>query len=141
VNPLDLRQNGAVGEDFSDFRQPLWIAKALYNLGTVANFWNEAGIEAFFSPNSRPQGYQTNVLIGETWKIHVDQSVIDQGQNAPGFSRPMAAPFRQIRHTGTRRRWFNSAERKRAAAAPAASRTSCTGSRTTYPRPSFRWTT
>ena len=44
VNPLDLRQNGAVGEDFADFRQPLWIFKALYDLGNLASFWNEAGI-------------------------------------------------------------------------------------------------
>jgi Protein of unknown function (DUF1302) len=98
VNPLDLRQNGPVGEDFSDYRQPLWIFKALYDLGSVASFWNEAGVEAFFSPNSRPQAYQTNVLIGETWKIHVNQSVPDVGQSTPGFTRPMTAPFRQIRH-------------------------------------------
>jgi hypothetical protein len=98
VNPLDVRQNGGVGEDFSDFRQPLWIFKALYNFGTVASFWNEAGIEAFFSPNSRPQAYQTNVLLGETWKIHVNQSVVNVGQSTDHFTRPMAAPFRSKRH-------------------------------------------
>jgi hypothetical protein len=99
VNPLDLRQNAAVGEDFSDFRQPLWIFKALYNLGSVASFWNEAGIEAFFSPNGRPQNHQTNVLVGETWKISTNQSVV----NVPGggnfnFNRNMSLPFSQVRH-------------------------------------------
>jgi len=92
VNPLDLRQNGFVGEDFADFRQPLWIAKALYNLGNIASFWNEAGMEVFFSPNSRPEANQSNILIGETYKIHVNQSV-------PGgsFNRNMSLPFSQVR--------------------------------------------
>jgi hypothetical protein len=99
VNPLDLTQSGFVGEDFSDFRQPLWIAKFLYNFGDIASFWNEAGVEAFFSPNARPEAFQTNILIGETWKIHVNQSV----QNIPGvnnfnFNRNMSLPFRQVRH-------------------------------------------
>ncbi len=80
VNPLDFRQNGAVGEDFADFRQPLWIFKALYNFGNVASFWNEAGMEAFFSPNSQPQTTQNSVLLGETWKLHVGQMV----QQIPG---------------------------------------------------------
>jgi hypothetical protein len=99
VNPLDLRQNGAVGEDFSEFRQPLWIFKALYDMGSLASFWNEAGLESFFSPNGRPQGHQTNVLIGETWKISTNQSVV----NVPGggnfnFNRNMSLPFAQVRH-------------------------------------------
>jgi hypothetical protein len=98
VNPLDIRQNGFVGEDFSDIRQPLYIAKFLYNLGDVAKFWNEAGIEAFFSPNGRPQGHQTNALVGETWKISTNQSVV----NVPGggnfnFNRNMSLPFSQVR--------------------------------------------
>jgi hypothetical protein len=92
VNPLDLRQSGFVGEDFADFRQPLWIAKALYNFGNIASFWNEAGVEMFFSPNSRPEASQSNILLGETWKIHTNQSVV--GSN---FSRTMALPFKQVR--------------------------------------------
>jgi hypothetical protein len=98
VNPLDLRQSGAVGEDFSDFRQPLWIFKSLYNLGNVASFWNEAGIESFWSPNSRPQGNQANVQVGETWKLTTNQMVV----NVPGggnfnFNRNASLPFAQIR--------------------------------------------
>ena len=97
VNPLDLRQSGFVGEDFADFRQPLWIAKALYDFGAVGSFLNEAGLEMFFSPNGRPEAYQTNLLLGETWKIHVNQSVVNEGQSAAGFGRTMALPFKQVR--------------------------------------------
>jgi Protein of unknown function (DUF1302) len=98
VNPLDLRQNGFIGEDFSDFRQPLWIFKALYDFRNVGRFWNEAGVEAFFSPNSRPQVFHTNALVGETYKITTNQSV----QNIPGvnnfnFNRNMSLPFNQVR--------------------------------------------
>jgi hypothetical protein len=75
VNPLDLRQSGFVGEDFADFRQPLWIATFLYNFGSVASWWNEAGVEAFYSPNSRPETNQSNILLGNTWKLAATQSV------------------------------------------------------------------
>jgi len=92
VNPLDLRQNGFVGEDFADFREPLWIAKALYNFGNVASFWNEAGVEAFWSPNARPQTTQNSLLLGETWKIHSNQSVVGGPLN-----RNMSLPFNQVR--------------------------------------------
>lgn len=97
VNPLDLTQSGFVGEDFADFRQPLWIAKALYNLGNVGSFLNEAGLEVFFSPNGRPEANQDNILFGETWKIHTNQSVVDVGQGTAGFGRNMSLPFRQVR--------------------------------------------
>jgi len=75
VNPLDLRQNGFVGEDFADFRQPLWIAKALYNFGNVASFWNEAGIEMFFSRTAGRRSRRPTSCSGETFKIHANQSV------------------------------------------------------------------
>jgi hypothetical protein len=102
VNPLDIRQNGFVGEDFSDFRVPLDIFKALYNFGSVASFWNEAGIEAFWSPNSRPQTNQNNLLLGDTWKLAATQSVPNPAfanKNSPyGFNRNYAIPFAQMRH-------------------------------------------
>jgi Protein of unknown function (DUF1302) len=97
VNPLDLTQSGFVGEDFSDFRRPLWIAKFLYNIGDVASFWNEAGIEAFWSPNSQPEVNQHNILIGETYKIGVGQSVPNVGQGG-AFTRNMSNPFNMVRH-------------------------------------------
>src|SRR4029078_12859622 len=59
VNPLDLRQSGFVGEDFADFRQPLWIVKGLYNLGDFGQALSGANLEMFWSPNSRPEAYQT----------------------------------------------------------------------------------
>ncbi len=98
VNPLDIRQNGFVGEDFSDFRQPLDIFKALYNFGSVASFWNEAGIEAFWSPNSRPQAYQTNLLLGDTWKLQAPQSTPNATFGFTNFNRNYAVPFAQMRH-------------------------------------------
>jgi hypothetical protein len=93
VNPLDIRQNGFVGEDFADFRQPLWIAKALYSFGNVASFWNEAGLEAFFSPNGRPQTTQNTEIMGGTWKIHTNQSVV-----ANPITRNVSVDFNQVRH-------------------------------------------
>ncbi len=93
VNPLDLRQNGFVGEDFADFRQPLWILKALYQLGDLGPALNGANLEMFVSPNSRPQAFLTNVLIGETYKLHVDQMV--QGTK---FNRNVSEPTNQVRH-------------------------------------------
>ncbi|MGH7823397.1 MAG: DUF1302 family protein, partial [Candidatus Binatia bacterium] len=35
VNPLRLDQQGLIGDDFSDYREPLWIAKLLYDVGQV----------------------------------------------------------------------------------------------------------
>ena len=98
VNPLDIRQNGFVGEDFADIRQPLWIAKFLYNFGSVASFWNEAGVEAFYSPNSRPEGNVNNIISGETWKINVDQSVPNQRFGFSNFTRNSVIDFNQVRH-------------------------------------------
>jgi hypothetical protein len=98
VNPLDLRQSGFVGEDFADFRQPLWIFKALYNFGNVASFWNEAGLEAFWSPNSRPETHQTNILLGDTWKIHANQSTPNAKYGFTDFNRNYAVPFAQMRN-------------------------------------------
>jgi len=47
----------------------------------------------FVSPNSRPQAFLTNVLIGETYKLHVDQMV--QGGK---FNRNVSVPTNQVRH-------------------------------------------
>lgn len=92
VNPLDLRQNGAVGEDFSDFRQPLWIFKGLYDAGDLFPHFNAIGLEFFFSPNSRPQVNQNNVLFGETYKLTTNQHNV-----LTGFQRNLVLPFRQVR--------------------------------------------
>jgi hypothetical protein len=98
INPLDLRQSGFVGEDFADFRQPLWIAKGLYALGDVASFWNEAGVEAFFSPNGRPEVNQENILVQQTYKIGSNQGIIPiQGNTQYGGTRWVTENFRQVR--------------------------------------------
>jgi len=99
VNPLDLTQSGFVGEDFADFRRPLWIAKGLYTLGDVASFWNEAGIETFFSPNARPFVNQDNLLVQQTYKIGSNQGIIPiPGNEQYGGTRWVATNFRQVRH-------------------------------------------
>ena len=54
VNPLRLDQNELLGEDFADYREPLWIAKFLYDAGAVGPFIENGGLEFFYSPNSRP---------------------------------------------------------------------------------------
>ena len=92
VNPLDIRQNGPVGEDFADFRQPLWIAKALYDFGDVSRYLNSVGLELFVSPNSRPQASQQNVLFGETFKLTTLQHNV-----VSGFPANLTLPFRQVR--------------------------------------------
>ena len=92
VNPLDIRQNGFVGEDFADFRQPLWIAKGLYDVGYVASYLNNLGVEFFFSPNSRPQNSQQNALFGETFKLTTNQHNV-----LTGFQRNLVEPFDQVR--------------------------------------------
>jgi hypothetical protein len=93
VNPLDLRQSGFLGEDFADFRQPLWIAKGFYNIGSVASFLNNAGLEFFVSPNSRPQVSQQNLLLGSAFKIQNTQSVV----GPRGITRNMSTDFNQVR--------------------------------------------
>ncbi len=92
VNPLRIDQSGFVGEDFADFREPLWIAKFLYHIGHVGKYLDEAGLEFFYSPNSRPQQDRPWLQFGETWKLHIDQhNVVD------GFDRNLVLPFRQVR--------------------------------------------
>ncbi len=92
VNPLRIDQSGFVGEDLADLREPLWIAKALWDLGTLGPL-SEAGLEVFYSPNGRPQQDRPWLLFGETWKMHINQhNVLD------GFDRNIVLPFQQVRH-------------------------------------------
>ena len=90
VNPLRLDQNGILGDDFADYREPLWIAKFLYELGDLPGLGG-AGIETFYSPNGRP--ITDRLIVGEAFRIGIDQ-------NNPlhGFRRPHQQPFRQVRH-------------------------------------------
>jgi hypothetical protein len=90
VNPLRLDQNGLVGEDFSDYREPLWIAKFLIDIGTLGPV-NGAGLEFFYSPNGRP--LNDRIIIGEAYRIGLDEN------NAlTGFRRKNSSPFDRVRH-------------------------------------------
>ena len=90
VNPLRIDQNGLVGEDFADYREPLWIAKFLYDIGQLGPV-ADAGLEFLYSPNGRSTSDRP-VIYGETWRIGVDQNnVLD------GFNRSTLLPFQQVR--------------------------------------------
>ena len=89
VNPLRLDQNGILGEEFSDYREPLWIAKGLWDLGQVGPI-AQAGIEAFYSANGRP--LTDRLVFGEELRIKFDNPL--DGPNR----RPNFVPFDQVRH-------------------------------------------
>ncbi|MEA2627261.1 MAG: hypothetical protein QOD06_3306, partial [Candidatus Binatota bacterium] len=92
VNPLDITQSGFVGEDFADLRTPLWIAKGLWDIGQLGPI-GEAGLEFFYSPNSRPQIDRGQILFGETYRLHVNQHNV-----LTGFERNLTLPFESVRH-------------------------------------------
>jgi uncharacterized protein DUF1302 len=91
VNPLRLDQNELLGEDFSDYREPLWIAKFLYDAGAVGPFVQNGGLEFFYSPNSRP--ITNHLVFGEAFRIGVDQN-----NSLTGFTRRNSVPFSQVRY-------------------------------------------
>jgi hypothetical protein len=89
VNPLRLDQNGILGDDFADYREPLWIAKLFYNLGQLGPV-DEAGLEVFYSPNSRP--LTDRIVFGEEFRIKFDDPLERPNR------RPTQLPFRRVRH-------------------------------------------
>jgi len=91
VNPLRLDQNELLGEDFADYREPLWIAKFLYDIGRVGPFVENGGLEFFYSPNSRP--ISNRLVFGEAFRIGVDQN-----NSLTGFTRRNDIPFSQVRY-------------------------------------------
>jgi hypothetical protein len=67
INPLRIDQMSLVGDDLDDYREPLWIAKALWHVGGIIPGVTSADIEMFYSPDGRPL---TNKLIfGNGWRI------------------------------------------------------------------------
>lgn len=90
INPLRLDQNGLVGDDFADYREPLWIAKFLYDIGTLGPLTN-VGVEWLYSPNGRPVTHRA--IIGEAFRIGIDQN-----NPVDGFRRPNQSPFDRVRH-------------------------------------------
>ncbi|MGH7858853.1 MAG: DUF1302 family protein, partial [Candidatus Binatia bacterium] len=92
VNPLRIDQNGFVGEDFADYREPLWIAKFLYNVGDLGPL-SGTGLEFFYSPDSRPQADRFNLIVPGTYRIHEDQrNVLD------GIEQSTMLPWNQVQH-------------------------------------------
>jgi hypothetical protein len=91
VNPLRLDQNELLGEDFADYREPLWIAKFLYDIGAVGPFVENGGLEFFYSPNSRP--ITNRLVFGEAFRLGVDQN-----NSLTGFTRRNSLPFSQVRY-------------------------------------------
>ena len=90
VNPLRLDQNGLLGDDFADYREPLWIGKFLWDVGQLGPFAG-TGFELFYSANSRP--VTDRIIIGEAFRIGVDQN-----NPVDGFRRRNGLPFQQVRH-------------------------------------------
>ena len=90
VNPLRLDQNGLLGDDFADYREPLWIAKFFWDIGDLGPLGG-TGLEFLYSPNGRP--ITNRILVGEAFRIGVDQN-----NPVDGFRRRNGLPFQQVRH-------------------------------------------
>ena len=93
INPLRLDQNGLIGEDFDDYREPLWIAKGLFRMSDLLGDLVHANtfVEAFYSPNWRPLTHRA--IVGEGFR-----KGIDRNNTLDGLSYPTYLPFRQVRH-------------------------------------------
>ena len=89
VNPLRLDQNGVLGDDFADYREPLWIAKFLWSFGQLGPV-AESGLETFYSPNGRP--LTDRLVFGEEFRIKFHNPL--DGPNP----RPNQLPFHRVRH-------------------------------------------
>jgi hypothetical protein len=110
INPLRLDQNGLIGEDFDEYREPLWIAKGLFRVSDVLGdlVHGNTFIEFFYSPNWRP--LTDRVIVGEGFRKGVDRnhalncSTVDcNGDvlNDPqrnGFAYPNFRSFARVRH-------------------------------------------
>jgi hypothetical protein len=90
VNPLRLDQNGLLGDDFADYREPLWIAKFLYDIGDLGPIGG-AGVEFFYSPNGRPA--TDRIIVGEAFRI-----TLADNNPLTGWRRRNRTPFDQVRH-------------------------------------------
>ncbi len=91
VNPLRLDQNQLLGEDFADYREPIWGIKFLYDIGAIGRVLEDTGLEVFYTPNSRP--ITNRLVVGESFRIGLDQN-----NPLTGFTRRNSLPFRQVRY-------------------------------------------
>ena len=92
VNPLRLDQQGLIGDDFSEYREPLWIAKFLWDVGQVGPIAG-TGVEVFWSPNWRP--LTERIIVDEAFRMGLADNVALGGLP---HRRPHAKPFNQVRH-------------------------------------------
>ena len=91
VNPLRLDQNALLGDDFADYREPLWIVKFLYDIGQLGPYMQNAGLEFFYSPNGRP--ITNRLVFGEAFRLGADRN-----NPVTGFTRRNSLPFSQVRY-------------------------------------------
>lgn len=98
INPLRLDQNGLIGEDFDEYREPLWIAKGLISAGDLFGEIVHANslIEFFVSANSRP--LTDRVIVQDGFRLGIDQNFTPTGNPHPNLRRPTRLPFSQVRH-------------------------------------------
>ena len=94
INPLRLDQMGLVGDDLDKYREPLWIAKALWHIGGDLPFITSADVEAFYSPDGRP--LTNKLILGNGWRIF-DGLHCGNG-NRIDCKRPHDIPFARRRH-------------------------------------------
>jgi hypothetical protein len=95
INPLRIDQMGLVGDDLDNYREPLWIFKALYNLG---DFSQVAGLnlETFYSPDGRP--LTNKLILGDGWRIFDSYSDCVPRGEPIDCRRPHKYNFRRVRH-------------------------------------------
>jgi hypothetical protein len=93
VNPLRIDQNGLIGEDMADYREPLWIAKFLWDIGQIGPV-AETGLEFFYSPNWKPITYKM-LLGGGGFRVALPD--VNNAILGP-MPRPNGRKWSQVRH-------------------------------------------
>jgi hypothetical protein len=92
VNPLRIDQMSLVGDDLDKYREPLWIAKALVDLGNWS--WvSQLNVESFYSPDGRP--LTNKLILGNGWRIFEGLPCSPEPIDC---KRPHRIPFSRARH-------------------------------------------
>ena len=92
INPLRIDQMSLVGDDLDNYREPLWIAKALWNFGDF-NWVSGLNLETFYSPDGRP--LTNKLVLSDAWRI------FDSADCSPrpiDCKRPHQFGFRRVRY-------------------------------------------
>ncbi len=96
VNPLRLDQNGLIGENFDDYREPLWIFKGLASIGEIPYFSSNTAVEFFYSPNGRP--LTNRAVVGEAFRMPVSDNFSASGGFDSTLRRSGDRPFGRVRY-------------------------------------------